>query len=251
MNIIQLSDIHIGGDYDGVYDCRLAFEKTVEAIKDLEDRDGVTPRHIVVTGDVCNDLQSTPENYRYVDELLRSITRPGDKIIYMPGNHDNAKVMGETLRFDPDEVKVYQTPEANLLVIPTYSGTFDTNRIIESLYKQTYDESLPMLVFSHFPIGHIQNRFMYSIGAVMKDTEILFKILSRVANVKEFFCGHFHSPGTTLVDGCHIHCAPSTQCLIDPWAKDFKAVADYPGFSLINVNGREVNVDFKFIELGE
>lgn len=254
MTIIQLSDLHIGGDYDGQYNTRYTFEKTVKAVgKYLDSLPDKQPRGIVVSGDVSDDVQNMAENYKYVDRLLHGVIRQHDNIVYMTGNHDNARIMGETLGFDPDEMSMFTTPAANILIIPTYKGEVELSKMVLDLYGDydgTYQDDLPLLAFSHFPIGRVQNRFMYSIGGALKNTEAIAKCLHKFG-VNDFFCGHFHSPGTTVHDGYRIHVAPSTQCQIDPWAKKFQGVGDYPGFTVITVEDKKVNVEFKFVELGD
>lgn len=261
MRIIQLSDIHIGGEYDGKFNCRHTFDKTLEAIeaklnplhrKGSDSRGTVTPTFIVVTGDVY-DGYATVDQYKEIDSLIRSKVSGVNEVIYMPGNHDNAKMMGEAFDFDPEEVDLFRTDEANIMVIPTHSGSVDVDKLMAEIVPglATLDRrnDVPLLVFSHFPIGNVQHRFMHDIGGALTNGDKLAQCL-QLLGVKDTFCGHFHAAGTTVLNNDYrIHVAPATQCQIDPWSKELVTVADYPGFSDIWVDRTGVTVEYNFVEM--
>ena len=251
MHIIQISDIHIGGEYDGKFDCRRTFEKTLDAIE-ANNRGDVTPKFVVVSGDVY-DGYATVDQYKEIDSLIRSKVSGIAEIIYMPGNHDNAAVMGEAFDFNPEEVDLYRTDEANIMVIPTHHGSVDVDKLVAEIVPglaaldKRYE--VPLLVFSHFPIGNVPHRFMHGIGGALTNGDMLARCLQLIG-VKDTFCGHFHAAGTTLLDnGYRVHVAPSTQCQIDPWAKELVTVADYPGYSDILVDKTGVTVKYNFVEM--
>ena len=262
--IIQISDIHIGGEYDGKFDCWGNLEKVLDSAAEkssniLASLLGASEILVLVSGDVCDKETgaATEENYQKVDQLIKSKLHC-KQVLYTVGNHDDPVVMGNALGFDPDEtygklVSPYDNPFI-LFHIPTYSGHVDVKPVMEKIMDELYsvhDESvakIPRFVFSHFPIGHVDNRFMQNGHSLENGDELAERLW--LIGVKDIFCGHYHmgitsrsAPNVPWVNVC-----PGVQMQLDPYSKDCRCTADYPGYSVINIYPDYADVQFKYIE---
>lgn len=259
--IIQLSDIHIGGEYGGKFDCWGNLEAVVNHISSkisVINRIFRVAPLVLVTGDVCEGSAATVENYTKVHDLISKICGTGN-IRYTAGNHDDAKVMGETLCFDPDKVTVevfstYDEPYI-LIHIPTYTGTVNVDSVISQIHNELVKlgpvvNDIPKYVYSHFPIGHVGHRFMNN-GHALEHGNVLLECLQHLG-VKEIFCGHYHSGSITphLNFPC-INVCPGIQAQLDPYSKDCMPTGDYPGYADIKLYKDYADVSFKYIEVNK
>lgn len=260
-HIIQLSDIHIGGEYGGKFDCWGNLEAVVNHISSkisvINRIFGIAPL-ILVTGDVCEGSAATVENYTKVHDLISKIGGTGN-IRYTVGNHDDAKIMGEALGFNPDKVNVellsaYDDPYI-LIHIPTYTGTVDVDSVMMQIHHELAQlgsaaKDIPKYVYSHFPIGYVDHRFMNN-GHALEHGELLHECLQHVG-VKEIFCGHYHSGSITphLSSPC-INVCPGIQAQLDPYSKDCMPTGDYPGYADIKIYKDYADVSFKYIEVNK
>lgn len=273
--IVQISDIHIGGEYGGKFDCRGNLEKVLADIK--ENVAGWESRmRVVVSGDLCDRdapvNAATPENYLYIDGRIRTVLGVSrEQIVYIPGNHDDAKVMGETLGFDPEAYGVFYVESENpikypnyaILTVPTHTGKVEFpagvgTDLVEAeaaaLKKRYGAEGIRMvgntanLVFSHFPIGPVHHRFMENGHSLDGGTDAASALYH--AEYRHTFCGHYHIGQTVHSHGLpDIHVCPSVQCQLDPYTKSCTPIGDYPGYALIELTraGKPV-VTYHFIE---
>ena len=254
--IIQISDIHIGGEYDGQFDCWGNLETVLKAASTHVPKDifGFTYPLVIVSGDVCDGDAATTDNYKAVDDMVKKYL--GKNVIYTVGNHDNAKVMGETLGFDPDDVVAYVANQYDspyiLFHIPTYSGTVDpsaiTERIMRWISAQDDDiKKLPRYAYSHFPIGHVDHRFMQN-GHALEHGDDLAERLG-VLGIKDVFCGHYHMGITTHPSSTSpwVNVCPATQCQLDPYSKDCKPTGDYPGYAVIDMYSDYADVKYRYV----
>ena len=83
--LVQLSDIHIGGDEEGL-DPIPRLEAVIEAVRTLPNR----PDAVLVSGDLSDD--GSAEGYRLVREMLARLEVP---LHVIPGNHDDRRRLRE------------------------------------------------------------------------------------------------------------------------------------------------------------
>ena len=250
LRIFQISDIHIGGEYGGKFDCWGNFEKTVNEIvtryanfghRNMALFGDIFPQSILVlSGDICDrDTDSaTVENYKKIKDFIDS-KMFFSHILAIPGNHDDPAALSEVFGGNPENCRSLISDYANLVFIPTYSGTVNTEAVTGDIV--TWLSGLPddmknrqTLVFSHYPVGPLHHRFMsgkYS----LKNGEDLAKALEYIG-VTDTFCGHYHSGGSYSVNPRYrIHVSPSTQMQLNPYSKSCDTVADYPGYQVIEL----------------
>lgn len=105
--IFHLSDVHLGGDYDGIYPVEKNFEDAVRIIADKVSQKNVSEDDsdnqyeddvLLVTGDIVDgddtaepeDRAKNAELYRYFwSTLCKYRLNINTRIYVMPGNHDD------------------------------------------------------------------------------------------------------------------------------------------------------------------
>src|SRR6476646_1812181 len=83
--LVQLSDIHIGGDEEGL-DPIPRLEAVIEAVRTLPNR----PDAALISGDLSDD--GSAEGYRLAGEMLARLEVP---LHVIPGNHDDRRRLRE------------------------------------------------------------------------------------------------------------------------------------------------------------
>lgn len=219
MKITQITDIHIGGDYNGQFKVKKNFEKVVENIPS-------DTQLVVLTGDIADN--NYEENYNYVRNVLKNTQF---RYVILGGNHDNTSllesVFGERYFENVNYVCVDGT---KLAFIDSSSGLVDAY-----LLKNIKEKSI---VFTHYPLIRVNHKFMNNFS--LKNMDDVKKILVD-KKVKDVFCGHFHF-AYDEIGKVNIHVTPSTQCQIDSSSKDFKVSSYKPGFRVIEIeNGNVTN----------
>lgn len=81
MSILQITDIHINGDYNGQFDVKKHFKQILEANK-TRDFDA-----IALTGDLADE--GSYEDYAEIFNQVEETFGPGTPILAIPDNHDN------------------------------------------------------------------------------------------------------------------------------------------------------------------
>lgn len=219
MKIIQVSDIHIGGDYDGQFKVKKNFEDVINKIPKSIDL-------LVISGDIAD--KDYEENYNYVKNFLENnIKCP---IVYLCGNHDDGEAMSKVF----DNCVVGKNPfvmsgsNSIITFIDTSKGVLskETARLIPN----------NSIIFTHYPLVSVPHKFMnkFSLKNLEEARELLIK-----KKVKDVFCGHFHY----AYDGhseVNIHITPATQCQIDAREKEFKVGSYKPGYRFIEIENEIV-----------
>lgn len=223
MNILQLTDIHIGGEYDGKFKCKLNFLATLHSAL----KDSLHPVDlIVITGDLADNNYLL--NYMFV---RKSLERTGKPYIVIPGNHDDPAIMRDV--FDHNTL-----PECGYMVRDGI--LYWDNAGNDAMPPETDDYHT---VFCHYPVGYVPHKFMesYAHPNSVKWVDIL--------NDKKVFCGHFHFSYTAE----HCVVTAATQCQLDPESSECKPMSPYgrglPGYSMVFVTaeGRTIDSMFRYV----
>ena len=181
MNILQISDVHIGGEYDGKFKCKGNFIHTlVSAIQRTEHPYVENYDRIVITGDLAD--KDYEENYEWIRNILDLY---GDGIPYfvIPGNHDNPDMMrkvfgdhtlpaGQDVLFDDENKIAYINSRVD--ATPLEDISFEGHAV--------------KIVFAHHPFfTDVPHVFMKKWNH--PDEQKNYRILKE-RGVKYLFCGH-------------------------------------------------------------
>lgn len=215
LKIAQITDLHIGGDYNGKYKVKENFEKVIQAIpKDID--------LLIVTGDVVDaDQPNCENNYLYVRDTIENNIK--SDYLVLGGNHDNMKMLEDTFGDNCiiSPVQNISFEDGIITLIDTSDGT-----LIQELLNEVDERSVA--VFTHYPLAKLPHKFMEKF-----ELKNLDKISVKIPNI---FCGHFHYK----YDEGNVHVTPSTQCQIDPNKEEFTVASFNAGYRIISIENEKV-----------
>jgi DNA repair exonuclease SbcCD nuclease subunit len=269
-NILQISDIHFNGEYDGQFDVKCHFEQILNATKDQEFA------AVALTGDLA-DNGSIDD---YVDMLNRIIATYGVEtpLLVIPGNHDNrenlAIAYGRYLRMEhqfKDGATLesiggtFKEPGACAIIISipdksagrTYYmvGMDNAHKDLphaglDTLYSRVWKDTSTFNVahlFVHMPLIRPFHRFMNgSAFSIPYDASRTFLYAAgRVLNGYRIYCGHYHCASVERLGDFVQYVAPASQCQLDPFSDTCVPSGNFPGYSVISLE--TARAEFKYI----
>ena len=224
LTIAQLSDIHLGGHYNG----RFGTEEHLDVVLSNLRRDEIDL--IIVSGDISEDNECQLANYKVVREKLVKTQIP---FAVLPGNHDSIDMMKTV--FTEDEFNESVLELNNNIVLWNdcpKTGKFD-------------DESLSRLaghkvVFCHLPLCTVNHVFMsqYQFGP---DAAKLQGKLAQLG-VEHVFCGHVHWPSIVQEAGITTYIDTAVQAELDPEDSNLHPYAASYGYAIMSMasDGRKI-----------
>lgn len=251
LNVLQLSDIHYGADYDGRFDTADQWAAVVADAHKLCP-DGYDA--VVITGDLVDDDPKVSdelkrERYKTIIADAASLRR-NDKcpLLVTPGNHDNRKIFTEVVNtdcpcfqwglkqfggFNDVGGQCMFVGVGNKTLVVLDSGTVEPYKGIAKLAKVAMQHKSwfqnDTMVFTHKPFrtNGLYHRFM-------KDNLMSDEVGSLVEPyATDYFCGHFHHLATVDNPRMVVHACPGIQCQIDPYSKECNAIP-VPGYQVIS-----------------
>jgi 3',5'-cyclic-AMP phosphodiesterase len=235
--LAQLSDLHIGADWDGV-DPQPRLEGVIEAVLALPNPVDA----VVVSGDLTDD--GGEEGYAVVRRLLERFEVP---VHVLPGNHDNRARLRQAFDLPgTGEAPVdYATDVGELRLVVLDSnvpghdpGAFDPEQLAwldEEL--GSHPERPTLLVTHHSPLP-TGMREWDAVNLPASEREALAAVVGRHPQVRAIAGGHLHRTAASALAGCPVLSAPSTyfQGRPDFQPQDFESEefvnAGPPGFAL-------------------
>lgn len=246
VKMIQISDIHLGGDYDGMYTPEKNFMDVIGQID--------PSNYVVITGDIAD--KDHEANYKKVIGIMTE--KFGDKWSVLPGNHDNLDIFYST--FPSERCKSFEYEGVKCSLVPTVYSALENKAIVLGNSVKKYIEP-SSIVFTHYPVIDTVHRFMKKFAL---DPEFKREILHTMSALgcKTIFCGHFHSVNC----GCYCeemydltnlnpmgktsiyqYICPAVQCQIDDMSEEFVCASTKPKYQQIDVQVSDdgtVNVGF-------
>lgn len=247
--ILQISDIHYGADYNGLFNTKDQFLEVCRAAKQGGPVGGYDA--VILTGDLVDDDDKVSDSekakaYEDIYAAAEGLCNDRKRLFVTPGNHDNAHIMTEITRRLPmyDTQDFLQTsgfnaPGTHLLIteignkeiVILDSGNAEPYKGIARLSAHYMEHRRPadeMLVFTHKPFRAeaLYHRFMKD-NVMSEDVGDLLS-----GYVKTYLCGHYHHLTHVKTPSMDMYVCPGVQCQIDPYSKECKAIA-IPGFQVI------------------
>lgn len=251
MEILQLSDIHYGADYDGKFNTANQWSAVV---KDAKARNPKGYDAVIITGDLVDDdpkVDGKTKATHYEDifsDALSLCVNSKAPVLVTPGNHDNREILTRVAKELPikswgseDEQIGFEEPGSQC-VIMTFncktivlldSGTVEPYKGIAKLAAYTARDSWrseDAMIFTHKPFRNerLYHRFMVGTDNVMSAD--VGRLVSPYA--KKYFCGHFHHWSQVDCGSMDMFTCPGIQCQIDPYSKGCVPIA-IPGYQVI------------------
>lgn len=177
-HIAQITDIHLGGEYNGFYTPHENFTALIDAIPN--------DYFVVITGDLADH-----DHRGYYEEIKNMIEQKfGDKYAVLPGNHDDVNVLDEVFGEQHTKSTVFNMVPISLVPTVHKEGT-NNGQIREGT---DLDAAIQKngLVFTHYPVIETTHKFMNKYALLDADK---FSILNEMTrkNSPAIFCGHYHS----------------------------------------------------------
>lgn len=225
MKIIQLSDIHLGGNYDDKFDTVKNLKSTIDYICNNESDVDM----VILTGDLCEN--NSEDEYIDLNMYLNKLklVYPDVEIGAIGGNHDNFFKM-----------KMY---ESVYKVYEGFTDDWDLNAVFLNVQNAELSKNQinmirkyrPKNIFIHYPIGDVPNKFMNCEAHNIKNADEFMTVLQELPGVN-VFCGHYHNPGVYNFDNVNVYVAPSLQCQLDPNTEECVVSSKIPGYVIFELD---------------
>jgi Icc protein len=230
--LVQLSDLHIGGDENGM-DPIPRLEAVIAAVQSLPNR----PDAVLVSGDLTDD--GAAPGYRVARELLEQLDVP---LHVIPGNHDDRARLREAfdLPGSGDGRINYSAKVGDLRVVAFDSivpgqdpGDFPPEQL-RWLDEELADEpeTPTLLALHHTPLTTGIPEWD-EINLLAPQRDALAGVVARHPQLRAIVGGHLHRVAVSTLAGCPVLCAPSTYWQVRPnFARDEVHTLDTPGFAI-------------------
>jgi 3',5'-cyclic AMP phosphodiesterase CpdA len=239
--LVQLSDLHIGGDENGM-DPIPRLEAVIEAVRSLPNR----PDAVLVSGDLTDD--GAEEGYRLAREMLARLEAP---LHVIPGNHDDRARLREAfdLPGDGDEPINYSVTVGDLRLVAFDSivpgqdpGDFPAERLRWLDEELTAEPRAPTLLALHHPPLATGIPEWDEINLLAPQRAVLAEVVARHPQLLGITGGHLHRVATSALAGRPVLAAPSTYWQVSPdfEEEDKYRVVDSPGLAIHALRGGEL-----------
>jgi len=230
LRIVQITDCHLG-DRPGSTLLGVDTDHSLAATIDLVLQERPAPDIVLATGDLANHGSANA----YL-RLLAQLKRLNAPVAMLPGNHDDARVMQESLRADPlllchtIEATRWQIVMLESQVAGEVGGTLGSAQLAsldESLARSARADRYSLLCLHHHPVP---------IGSAWLDEQQVsdagefFEIVDRYAGVRGILWGHVHQALDRQRGNVRLMCSPSTCVQFAPGSADFQLDATKPGY---------------------
>lgn len=254
MEILQLSDIHYGADYDGKFNTA---NQWATVVKNAKARNPKGYDAVIITGDLVDDdpnVDDKTKATRYEDifsDALSLCVSPSAPVLVTPGNHDNRQILTEVAKELPikswdkkEQPKGFEEQGSQFIamefncktIVLLDSGSVEPYKGIaklaaHSIHHPWHPEDT--MIFTHKPFRNerLYHRFMVGTDKVM--SRDFGHLIHPYAT--QYFCGHFHHWSQVDCGGMTMFTCPGIQCQIDPYSKGCNPIAT-PGYQVIEFN---------------
>ncbi len=232
--VAQISDPHIGADWDGPEDSVEGLTQVLDAVFAMPDR----PDVLLVTGDLVG--HGTADEYDRVHALLHTAPAP---VHVLPGNHDLRA--GLRARFgllgEPAAPVQYSADLGPLRLVAVDTtipgragGELDAPRLtwLDAELAKAPDQ--PTLLAMHHPPASTGIPPWDAIGLEASGCTALEEIVGRHPQVQRIVAGHIHQPLVSTLAGRAVLAIPSTyvQARLDFTSPEIELGGGLPGFAI-------------------
>jgi 3',5'-cyclic-AMP phosphodiesterase len=205
--VVQLSDPHIGADWEG-RDPAAALNAAIEQVIALDLR----PAAVLMTGDVAEHGDSA--EYELALELLAPL---GEPLHVLPGNHDDRAELRRRFELpgagaEPVRYAADAGPLRVALVDTTIPGADGGELSAAQLgwLEGELDAGAPTVIAMHHPPLWTGLPAADAMGLPAAERTALTGVVARRPNVLRIVAGHFHRTITGELGGRAVLVAPST-----------------------------------------
>lgn len=236
LNVLQFTDTHLYATSDSKMmgiDTFQSCSDVIDLAIETSTREG-SPDFVLLTGDMSQD--ETPESY---DRMFSIMERIGVPIYYLPGNHDQFKIMTERatphVRHDRDFIAgdwhfvlLNSTREGR---VEGYLTQEELERLDACMAK--HKDKHTLVALHHNPVP-VYSPWMDDMA--LTNPGELFEVLSKHSNLKVVIWGHVHQEFHEKREDIIFMSAPSTCVQFKPKTSEMSLDEMAPGFRRIVLN---------------
>jgi len=232
VHVVQLTDAHLFADPAGTMlglNTRDSLRHVIEQVRREQPRIDL----LLCTGDLSQD--ASVASYEAFRALTAGLGAPAR---WLPGNHDEARVMAEVA---PQLVQAVTDVGAWRVVMLNTAVAGATHGLLEQDQLSLLDEALASagerhcLVCCHHQPVDIGCAWIAPIG--LRNANELFLRLAGYPQVKGLLWGHIHQPWDEVRDGVRLLATPSTCIQFAAASEDFKVSEEQPGYRWLRLHG--------------
>lgn len=230
--LVQLSDLHIGANENGV-DPVPHLEAVVEAIRALPDQ----PDAVLVSGDLTHD--GGLAEFELARELLERLQVP---LHVFPGNHDDRALLREAFELPGEggETVNYSAEVGELRLVAFDSnvpgqdpGRYDAGQLRWLDSELGAQPDRPTLLAMHHPPLATGIREWDEINLEPGQRELLAEVVAQHPQLRAIVGGHLHRIAASALAGCPVLSVPSTYLQARPdFAREDVEFVPMPGFAI-------------------
>jgi Icc protein len=244
--IAQVTDMHIGTT-DTPYRGIPARQQFVDVLEELAKR----PLDLLVLSGDLAAVAGEPEAYAWIKQVLATFPHP---YVVMAGNHDHLERL----------LKAFEVPTSDVVAgMQCFSRTIKDRQLLfldSSSYRlplqqldwlraQLVGSQDEALLFIHHPPLLCDCRFMDERYRLQNIDEV-WPVLVQLPQIKNIFCGHYHTEKTVIKAGKSVHLTPSTIFQIDTQSPYFVMEHTRPGWRMIEWQGSQVHTYVEYLQGG-
>lgn len=229
IKILQITDTHL--DEKSTTHGHNVYEKLSLVLQQTIEKEEFDL--IVFSGDISD--KGSLKAYQWLAEKTKVIA---EKIIWMPGNHDDFSNMKQALKLAyqveiEDNKLNYQInlEGLNILCLDTREKYLSQTQI-NWLIQATNDNTI---IFTHHPPLLCHSPFMDH-NYCLENWEFVKEKLTALPHINfRFFCGHYHQDSYYFFKNIHIFLTPSTMFQIDRHQPHFQIHHHQSGYRIIEL----------------
>lgn len=232
LRVVQITDCHLG-DQPGVPLLHIDTDRSVAAVLDLIRAQQPACDLLLATGDLSD--QGSIAAYR----RLQHYTRDFPEARWLPGNHDSAAVLQETLRGTSSFQRNFVGAHWQIILldsaVPGEVGGYLPARELEALRQCLASEpQRHALICIHHPV--------FEVGCAWLDvqrvgnTDEFWTLVAEFPQVRAVLCGHVHQPSDRQLHGVRALTTPSTAWQFAAGSADFRVDTLAPGYRWLHLH---------------
>lgn len=231
--IAQVTDCHLSADPEGSYrgiNPRLNLEALLEKVRARR------PDLLLLTGDLSEDGSS--ESYRTLRSIFQSLQVP---VLALPGNHDDAPLLGETFPGSPvDSIRISEHGAWQIVCLnsclPGAPEGQVSDRAIADLEQHLAGNAgrAQLIALHHQPVA-VGNPWIDRYP--LMNPQPLLQLIDGYSNVKAVVWGHIHQAFAAERNGTAMLGAPSSAINTVPGVQKFTPDRKGPACRWLELNG--------------
>ncbi|TKI02518.1 metallophosphoesterase [Martelella alba] len=210
MRIIQISDLHLFSNEQGSMHGYNTYHCLQAVINDIISNIEIKADAVFVTGDISED--KTVNSYLLALKELEKLKLP---IHYIPGNHDDKKILNECFATSSLVVnkKLVKTKDWIILKMDTAvfgsdSGIFtpEDNLTLQHVISKNTRSKIALFMHHHpvaVGVPLVDN-------CMVSNNSLLLNKIENYQQIKGIYCGHAHVIYQTYINDCSIEICPAT-----------------------------------------